>query len=319
MRENIAEVFGEMLRRRGLVRGSEILSGRTTKLGLVVEGGAMRGAASMAYLAALHRHQMNGVFDGIFAESSGAINAAYFVAGQAEVGLELYRLALHSPRFVRNWPMGRMLDLDAVFEAITSGELSLNYERLRRSHTVVQVSLTDATHGVATPLPLQGSDQRISTILKATSAIVPFYNRPVLLDGRGFVDGGISDPVPVLRAIEAGCSHILVLLTRPENYQPRRLRLWERAALRVAVARWGAEFRHVFHHARQQRYNRSRAIALGREEVSRAVHIAAIAPSARLGKIERFFADADRLHTVVETCLVQMESVITDSTAAFTE
>jgi predicted patatin/cPLA2 family phospholipase len=108
----------------------------------------------------------------VFAESSGAVNAAYFVSGQAELGLELYRNAIHL-RVVQKWRLDRMLDLDAVFKPIKFGTLSLGCDRLRQSLTTVQVSLTDAVSGQPAVIPLQGSDERIYNILKATSAIVP--------------------------------------------------------------------------------------------------------------------------------------------------
>jgi predicted patatin/cPLA2 family phospholipase len=304
------EVFEEIERRRRDT-ATRPDAGRTqgTRLGLVVEGGAMRGAVSMAYLAALERSRATSVFDSAFAESSGAVNAAYFVSGQAEAGLDLYREAVRS-RFVRKWRISGMLDLDSVFKPVMSGKLSLDCDRLRRSPTTVQVSLTDSASGSPVSLPLQGSNDRIYTILKATTAIVPYYNRAVLLDGRRYVDGGVADPIPVLRAIEAGCAHILVLLTRTGNYRPRRLRLWERVATNLLVRSWSSGFRNVFHHSREPRYYRSRALALGLEVPAREVSIAAIAPPASLGRIERFFHESDRLQAVVDTCAAQMESIL---------
>ena len=307
------EVFEEIRRRQNSRRPERSV----TKLGLVVEGGAVRGAVSMAFLAALERSQLSGIFDRVFAESSGAVNAAYFLAGQAEAGLELYRRAVHAPP-LRLWRLGRQLDLDAVFKPIVSGELALNCERVRRCSTRLQVSLTDASNGAPVTLPLTGNDQRIYTILRAGCALVPFYNRSVHVDGRDYVDGGIADPVPVLRALEAGCSHVLVLLTRPREYQPRRLHLWEHAATRLLLASWVKEFRNVFHRARQLRYNRSRAIALGAEAPSSPVFIAAIAPPANLGRIDRFLKDPRRLRTIVEACSAHMEAEIASwETATF--
>jgi len=314
MTEHAAEVLAEIRQRRDAPSRLEPACRRGTRLGLVVEGGAMRGAISMAYLAALERQRMNTVFDDIFAESAGAVNAAYFVSGQAETGLELYRRAARSPGFLHKWRLHGILDLDAVFEPIADGELSLDCDRLRRSPTVVTVSLTDCAHGEPATLVLEGSDERIRTILKATSAVVPYYNRAVLLEGRGFVDGGIADPVPVLRAIEAGCSHILVLLTRPEDYRPRRLRFWERALTRLLVAPWGSDFRHVFHHSRPQRYYLARSLALGREKPPAAVRIAALAPPAALGRMDRFSNSADRIEAVLQSCSSQMESLLSNGT-----
>ena len=49
-----------------------------SRIGLIVEGGSMRGAISSAALDALSRLGYRGCFDEVWGTSSGAINAAYF-------------------------------------------------------------------------------------------------------------------------------------------------------------------------------------------------------------------------------------------------
>src|SRR5204862_5372770 len=63
-------------------------SGR--KSALIVEGGAMRGAWAAGVLAFLHEHGL-GQYDLVYAASSGACSAAYFVAGMWEPGLTIWR------------------------------------------------------------------------------------------------------------------------------------------------------------------------------------------------------------------------------------
>ncbi len=52
------------------------------RLGLVVEGGGMRGCISGAMLMALHDLGISDVFDVVYGASAGAINATYFLTGQ---------------------------------------------------------------------------------------------------------------------------------------------------------------------------------------------------------------------------------------------
>src|SRR5687767_15901602 len=60
------------------------------KTALIVEGGAMRGAWAAGVLACLHdRGQRQ--FDLVYAASSGACSAAYFVAGMLDTSLEIWR------------------------------------------------------------------------------------------------------------------------------------------------------------------------------------------------------------------------------------
>ena len=60
------------------------------KTALIVEGGAMRGAWAAGVLSFLHERGQR-QFDLVYAASSGACSAAYFVTGMFEPGLTIWR------------------------------------------------------------------------------------------------------------------------------------------------------------------------------------------------------------------------------------
>ena len=49
----------------------------------------------------------------------------------------------------------------------------------------------------------------------AASCAVPGVYPPVTIDGRRYIDGALSCPIPIGNAVEAGATHVLVLQTRP--------------------------------------------------------------------------------------------------------
>lgn len=55
------------------------------KVGLVVEGGGMRGAVTGGMLMQLHDLGLKDLFDVVYGSSAGAINATYFLTGQVRV------------------------------------------------------------------------------------------------------------------------------------------------------------------------------------------------------------------------------------------
>ena len=59
------------------------------------------------------------------------------------------------------------------------------------------------------------SKNSFTQILKATSALPMIYRDPILVDERPMMDGSLSDPMPVLKAIEDGCTDIILIRTRP--------------------------------------------------------------------------------------------------------
>src|SRR5262245_49099238 len=70
------------------------------RLALCVEGGAMRGVVSGAMVAALEGLGLLDVFDVIYGSSAGAMNAAFFVAGQAAFGTTIYYENINNRRFI---------------------------------------------------------------------------------------------------------------------------------------------------------------------------------------------------------------------------
>ena len=58
--------------------------------------------------------------------------------------------------------------------------------------------------------------------LRATSAI-PIMTRPVLIDGKRYLDGGVSDLIPVKKCLELGCDKVIVVLTQPDGYVKRKI------------------------------------------------------------------------------------------------
>src|SRR5688572_2937679 len=79
------------------------------RLALIVEGGAMRGVYSAGSLFALARLGCSEVFDTVYATSSGAVNAAYFVSGGANVGVGAYYEDLSARQFINPWRFWKMI------------------------------------------------------------------------------------------------------------------------------------------------------------------------------------------------------------------
>lgn len=47
---------------------------------------------------------------------------------------------------------------------------------------------------------------------------MPFLSRKVVIDGEQYLDGGITDNIPLDKCIAEGCDRIVVVLTRPKGF-----------------------------------------------------------------------------------------------------
>src|SRR5215468_5349889 len=96
--------------------GSMPSDGRKTAL--IVEGGAMRGVISCAALMGLEELGMTEVFDEVYGASAGAVNAAYFLAGQAGYATTIYYQKINNTRFIRRLWHRTIVDIDGLFDSI---------------------------------------------------------------------------------------------------------------------------------------------------------------------------------------------------------
>jgi predicted patatin/cPLA2 family phospholipase len=185
--------------------------GTRRKTALIVEGGAMRGAWAAGVLAFLHdrgRRQ----YDLVYAASSGACSAAYFVAGMWEPALAIWHghacKVVRKTNFLRHKPV---IDLAYLVDHIFRRHVPLSVEALQLAPTRFFIVLTDCHTG--DPVYFHARDEHVFAALRATSSM-PLGTRGFdYVDGHPFADGGVSDPIPIQRALQDGATDITVVLT----------------------------------------------------------------------------------------------------------
>ena len=187
-------------------------------LALVVEGGAMRAVQSAGGAVALARLRFGEVFDQVYTTSAGTMNAAYLITDQPDIGITVYYDSCASRRFINPWRFWRILDVDWLFDHVVRHEKPLDVSRLLRSPTRMFVTMLDYDTGESVLVDVQQSTTEPLDIFKAATAMPVFYNRPVLVEGRRCIDGGLLNPFPLRAAIDRGCTDILVLLTQPPDF-----------------------------------------------------------------------------------------------------
>jgi predicted patatin/cPLA2 family phospholipase len=48
---------------------------------------------------------------------------------------------------------------------------------------------------------------------------LPLLSPIVRINGVPYLDGGIADPIPVQKALQDGCEHLVIVLTQPKGYK----------------------------------------------------------------------------------------------------
>ena len=194
------------------------------KTALIVEGGAMRGAWAAGVLAFLYE-QGRRQYDFVYAASSGACSAAYFVAGMQEPGLSIWRdqacKVVRKSNLLRRKPI---IDLAYLVDQVFREHVPLSVEALQKAPTRFLIVLTDCLTGE--PVYFHACDDRVFAALRATSTM-PLATRGYdYVDGHPFADGGVSDPIPIQRALQDGATDITVVLAHNYRFRLKPLPHW---------------------------------------------------------------------------------------------
>ncbi|MDO8429713.1 MAG: patatin-like phospholipase family protein [Candidatus Daviesbacteria bacterium] len=190
------------------------------KLGLVVEGGAMRGVITGAQCAALQALNAFDVFDGIYSISAGSYAALYFASGNPEWGTSIYYDYLDDKKFVNFGSLlkGRdLLDIDYLVD-VTKTAVVLNRDKVTERAFLLKNYILSANDGEMHEVsPV--NDGRIDLILNCAPRMA-LLTTPVRANGRSFLDGAVVEGSLALnQAIADECTHVLVLLSKPEGQQ----------------------------------------------------------------------------------------------------
>ena len=186
--------------------------------GLVLEGGAFRGAYTDGVLDALLEYNI--LFPYVVGISAGITNAYSYVSLQKGRNIQILEAYRADKRYVglRNlWREKSLFGIDFIYNQVPNRLVPYDYQALARYPGKILAGVTNAYSGEAAYFGQEMAEPTFS-ILRASCAL-PILFPPVLIDGIPYYDGGLVDPIPVLKSIQDGHEKNLIVLTREVEYQ----------------------------------------------------------------------------------------------------
>lgn len=189
-------------------------------IGVVDVGGGERGIYGAGVFDWCMENNVH--FDCCVGVSAGAANLASYLAGQIGRNFAFYTTYSFRPEYMGVGLVAKKheyADLDYIYGVLSNsdGEYPLDFEAMIASGKRFDIVTTDAESGLPVYFGLDDMEQDDYAPIKASSAL-PLVNKPYPVHGRPCFDGGLSDPIPVTRALNAGCDKVVVVLTRPRDY-----------------------------------------------------------------------------------------------------
>ena len=187
------------------------------KVGLVLEGGGMRALFTAGVLDALLDVKELDI-DGIVGVSAGALFGANYVSGQKERAIRYNKKYARDKRYMglHSWiTTGNAVNKEFAFYEIPFKLDVFDQEKFKQSNTDFYVVMTNVENGQAEYVLIKDVFEQME-YLRATSAL-PFASKIIEINGKKYLDGGISDSIPIDYCQSLGYDKIIVVLTRPEN------------------------------------------------------------------------------------------------------
>ncbi|KAB7709004.1 patatin family protein [Bacillus aerolatus] len=196
-----------------------------TKTGLVLEGGGMRGLYTAGVLDFFLENKIE--FPYVIGVSAGACNAASYISKQWGRNKRVNIGFVRDPKYIsfRNLiRKGELFGMDYVFDVIPNQIVPFDYEEFKKSETEFVVGTTDCHTGEPVYFGRKDYKEDLLTPIRASSSL-PFAAPVVTFQDYHLLDGGISDPVPIKKAVQDGCSRNVIILTQHEGYMKKPSRL----------------------------------------------------------------------------------------------
>ena len=187
------------------------------KIGLVLEGGGMRGLFSAGVLDALLELKELTV-NGIVGVSSGALFGVNYVSGQKERAVRYNKKYADDKRYMGlySWiTTGNAVNKDFAYYELPFKLDVFDNEKFKEAETDFYVVMTNVESGKAEYVLIKDAFAQME-YLRATSAL-PFASKIIEINGKKYLDGGISDSIPIDFCESLGYDKIIAVLTRPEG------------------------------------------------------------------------------------------------------
>lgn len=210
------------------------------KIGLVLEGGAMRGM----YTAGVLDTFLNKDFwvDGVISVSAGALFGVNYPSKQKGRAIRYNKKFMPDSRYVSLKNLiktGNIINKAFAFYEVPFKQDVFDNATFQQTQMNFYATITNLNTAQAEYVKLTDPLAQME-VLRATSAM-PYVSTPVEINGIPYLDGAIADSIPLEQMKKMGYDKIIVVLTRTLNYRkskpnPILAKLWYRKYPKFADA-----------------------------------------------------------------------------------
>lgn len=272
-------------------------------IGLVLEGGAMRGMYTAGVLDVFLDNEIE--VDGIVGVSAGVLFGVNYLSKQRGRAIRYNKRFAKDKRYMGISSFiktGNIINKDFAFYDVPYNLDIFDQETYGKSNTDFYATITNIETGNPEYVKIKNVFEQME-VLRATSAM-PFVSQIVEIDGKKYLDGGISDSIPIEKCKELGYDKIIVILTRPIEYRKKKAN--ERLT-KMKYSKYPNLVKTITN--RYQNYNNTVETIIDMEN-KKEIFVIRPSKTIKIGRIER---DAEKLQEMydlgIEDCKNKLESL----------
>ena len=191
------------------------------KVGLVLEGGAMRGMFTAGVLDVFMDEKIN--IDGIIGVSAGALFGPNYFSNQKGRVIRYSKRFANDKRYMSIFNLvftGNAISKKFAYYKVTKELDPFDNEMFKKTNKPVWAVATNVETGNPEYLEIKDVLNDMEK-LRATSA-VPLSSRIIKIDNKKYLDGIMSDSIPIEKMQSLGFDKLIVVLTQPYNYKKKQ-------------------------------------------------------------------------------------------------
>lgn len=201
------------------------------KIGLVLEGGGMRGVYTSGVLDFFMENNL--YFPYTIGVSAGAGNAVSYISRQIGRSKKATVDSIDDPNYIsyRNLIRhGYLFHMDLIFDEMPNKLIPFDYETFYNSQEECIIVASNCETG--RPVYFTKKDCKDIMMVCRASSSLPLVSNIVEIDGMPLMDGGVTDSIPIRKSIDDGNELNVLILTRDKEYRKKPTRgkwLFEKA------------------------------------------------------------------------------------------
>lgn len=191
------------------------------KVGLVLEGGAMKGMYTAGVLDVFLDNNIK--VDGIIGVSAGVLFGVNYLSRQRGRVIRYNKKYAKDKRYMGLHSLittGNIINKDFAYYEVPMKLDVFDSKTYEKSNIDFYATVTNVETGLAEYIKVKNVFEQME-LLRATSAM-PFVSKIVEFDNKKYLDGALADSIPVEKCKSLGYDKIIVVLTKHLGYKKKK-------------------------------------------------------------------------------------------------